>query len=147
MKGEGTMSQELKAFKQGEVSDLQRRIQSFLEKAREIEENTDRSALNVDQRSDFVILYQVQDKLHDVLHLLTKMSKPVIVEGYLEKQANGRYHVNGLELASGSYVEVFNKDEDGGFYVPSRIEYYGNDYYIVDLGKETPIEGRKVRLK
>lgn len=69
MKGEGTMSQELKSFKQGEVSDLQRRIQSFLEKAREIEENTDRSALNVDQRSDFVILYQVQDKLHDVLHL------------------------------------------------------------------------------
>lgn len=65
-------------------------------------------------------------------------------EGSLRKKANGRYEVGGYELTSGEAVEYY--DEDSNAFITSRIEHSG-DYYIVDLGRDTAIEGVHVRIK
>ena len=141
------MSNEFKDLVENGVWALQRNLKLFLDKFTDVEENTALSLLSVESRSQFVILYQAQDKILDAYNLLKNLDKPVRVEGFLEKQFNGRYVAGGVELTSGSYVEFFDDDEDGGCYVPSYIEHNGEDYYLTVLGKEKPIEGLQVRIK
>lgn len=140
------MSSEIRNLVQS-AEDLQLTLKRFLDKYQELEENTNRSSLSVDERSQFVLLYQAQDEIWDAYNLLKRLDEPVRAEGYLEKGSNGRYEVDGLELSSGSYIEYFSEDEDGGCYVPSRLEHNGGDYYIVTLGREKSIQGLKVRVK
>lgn len=128
--------------------DLQYALKRFMDIYEEVQENTAQSALSVEERSDFVVFYRANRKLEDAYWLLEKVYKPVKAEGHLEKNSIGRYEVEGIQLSSGSYVEFFSDDdEDGGCYVPSRVEHGGEDYYIVALGKEKPIEGLKVRIR
>lgn len=140
------MSNELKQLLDSGV-DLQYALKRFLEKYREAEVNMDRSVLTVEERSDYVVLYQASDKISDAYRLLKTLDKPIRADGILVKNSNGRYEVNGIELTSGSSVEFFSDDEDGGCYVPSRIEHNGEDYYIYDLGRDENIEGVRVRIK
>lgn len=141
------MSNEFKDLIENGAWALRKSLKMFLDKYQEVEENTARSELSTDERSQLVILYQVQDKISDAYYLLKNLDKPVRAEGRLEKQSNGRYQVDGVELTSGSYVEFFDDDEDGGCYVPSRVEHNGEDYYIVALGREKSIKGLRVRIK
>lgn len=141
------MSNELKDLVENGAWALQKSLKLFLDKYQDVEDNTARSSLTVEERSNFMMLYQVQDKISDAYYLLKNLDKPVRAEGRLEKQSNGRYQVDGVELTSGSYVEFYEDDEDGGYYIPSRVEHNGEDYYIVALGREQSIEGLKVRIK
>lgn len=141
------MSNELKDLADNGVWALQKSLKLFLGKYQNMEESTDRSILSVEERSQLVILYQAQDKIWDAYNLLKRLNEPVKAEGYLQKNANGRYEVDGIELTSGSYVEYFDEDEDGGRYLPSSLEHNGDDYYIVDLGQEKSIQGLQVRIK
>ena len=122
-------------------------LKTFLDECDKLLECTDRSALSVEERSNLILLQQLQAKIWELNSSLAKLTKPVLVEGILIKNENGRYEVEGLELTSGQYIEYFRDDEFGGHYVPSQIEYHGQDYYIVGLGKEKPIEGLKVRIR
>lgn len=67
--------------------------------------------------------------------------------GVLEKnQEDGRYYVKGTDFryTSGNAIEFYGKNRK---YIASSVEHGGesNDYYIVALGKDVPIEGIKVR--
>lgn len=126
---------------------LEHDLKRFLEMYKDVEDNTNQSALSVEERSDFNLLYQIQDKIGDAYFLLDKLNKDVKAAGYLEKNVNDRYEVNGMELTSGSYVEFYWADDDGGCYVPSRLEHSGQDYYIVALGRDKLIQGLQVRIK
>lgn len=126
---------------------LTKSLKLFLEKYQDMEENTNQSTLSIDERSQLIALYQVQNKLEDAYHQLKKLSSPVIAEGRLKKNSINRYEVNGVELTSGSYVEYLSEDEDGNYYIPSSIEHNGEDYYIVNLGRDKKIEGLQVRIK
>jgi len=66
-------------------------------------------------------------------------------EGSLRKKANGRYEVGGYELTSGEVVDYY--DEDLNTFITSRIEHNGEEYYIVDLGRDKSIAGVHVRIK
>jgi hypothetical protein len=66
--------------------------------------------------------------------------------GVLEKnQEDGRYYVKGTDICftSGEPIEFMKNKK----YVASTVEHgrESNDYYIVGLGKDVPIEGIKVR--
>ena len=66
--------------------------------------------------------------------------------GVLEKNGeDGRYYIKGTDICftSGEPIEFMKNKK----YVASTVEHGGesNDYYIVALGKDVPIEGIKVR--
>lgn len=140
------MSKELRQLVAGS-EEFKMVLKKFLSMYEEAADNTDASLLSIEERSNFNVLYEVQDKIIDAYRLLEYLDKPVKSEGRLEKLSNGRYSVNGFELSSGSYVEYFSDDEDGGSFVPSRLEHNGHDYYIVSLGKDKSIEDLKIKIK
>ena len=125
---------------------LQKSLKLFLDKYKDMEDSTDRTALSVEERSQLVLLYQAQDKIWNAYQLLDRINKPVVAQGQLTKNANGRYEVNGVELTAGEYIEYYEA-EDGGCYLPSRVEHSGEDYYIVALGRDKSIQGLQVRIK
>ncbi|MBZ9534532.1 DUF5348 domain-containing protein [Bacillus firmus] len=124
------------------------RLNRFYSKYQKMEEDTVRARLTAEERYQFMLLYQVADKLEDADLLIHKMNKEIIYEGRLMKNGYGRYEVEGYELTSGAPLEVWYEDEEEpGYYVPSRLEHSGGDYYIVALGREKNIEGVLVRIK
>lgn len=125
------------------------RLNRFYSKYQKLEEYTVPARLSAEERYQFMLLYQVADKLEDAELLIHKMNKEIMYEGRLMKNGYGRYEVEGFELTSGAPLEVWYEDEDEepGYYVPSRLEHSGGDYYIVALGREINIEGVLVRIK
>ena len=97
-------------------------------------------------------------KLEEISHTINYLSRPIKEEGFLHKNRNGRYEINGHELSSGCGIEClitddwhFKYDEDGRyvetpFWYASRIEHNGEDYYIVDV-YDVELEGLKVRVR
>jgi len=53
-----------------------------------------------------------------------------LIEGYLTKQKNGRYAINGAEFTSGDCLEV----KIVPYWVTMRIEHDGHDYYLLNDG-------------
>jgi hypothetical protein len=54
----------------------------------------------------------------------------VIIEGYLKKQANGRYMIKGeepWELTCGDCIEV-NIDQ---YWITMRVKHDGEEYYLL----------------
>lgn len=88
---------------------------------------------------------QILEKLQDAYKTLEYMERPVVAEGQLELCENGRYSLVKRELATGYPLEYW--DVECGHFIPSRIEYGQNGYYIVALGQDEPIEGLRVRIK
>lgn len=146
-----------------ELSDLNVSIQKILYHT-EFEEYGDLSDLDYDNtNADELFLLDeligVLDKLADVSHTVNYLNRPIKVEGALNKNANGRYEVQGIELSSGYGLEYLSLDDrhmrynDNGDYVMTpywsygRIEHDGNDYYIVGADKDTKLEGLKVRIR
>lgn len=54
----------------------------------------------------------------------------LMIEGYLKKQANGRYAINGAEFIYGECVEV----KIQGKWVPMRFAGDENGYYLLGAG-------------
>lgn len=104
-------------------------------------------------------LMSIFNKLSDVSHNLKYLKKPIVAEGVLRKNINGRYEFNGIELSSGYPLEYLATDDrhmrynDNDDYVMTpywsygRIEHDGNDYYIVGADKDTKLEGLRVRIR
>ncbi|MCM3692198.1 DUF5348 domain-containing protein [Neobacillus niacini] len=90
-------------------------------------------------------------KLDEVNRLLKWMEKPVLAEGNLFKRSDGKYEIEGADIyfTSGSPLDVWHYDEFDERYVWTRsvVEHNGEDYYIKALGRETSIEGVKVRAR
>lgn len=104
-------------------------------------------------------LYRILSKLDDVSHTLKYLDRPIKVEGALHKNENGRYEVQGIELSSGCGLEYLSLDDrhcrynENDEYVPtpywvtSRIEHDGKDYYIVGADEFETLENVRVRIR
>lgn len=128
---------------------LKEQLQRLINDFNKLENNTDQSSLNADDLYIFDSIYQITDKSHDIVKIIEYMNKPIISEGYLTKNNNGRYELNGYELSSGHPLDVWEKDDfyiNGGSWVRTRIEHK-NDYYAVALGVDKPLDGLKARIK
>ncbi|EOQ04690.1 hypothetical protein KOY_04865 [Bacillus cereus VDM021] len=128
------------------VKELSPQLRKFNELYEEVERVTLPSDLTMEERYQLNVLLGIGEKLGDVSYALDNMVKPVQTSGTLEKNyETGRYEVNGTQLSSGYPLEYYSEEEK--CYIPSRIEHNGDDYYIVSLGREEPIDGVRVRIK
>jgi len=95
-------------------------------------------------------IYNVLSMLDDVMIKLDYLNKPILFEGYLKKNKNRRYELNGIEFTCGNIIEALIYDDD--FYdgkecwVRSRIEHNGKDYYIISSADEK-IDNLKIRVR
>lgn len=138
------MSKDLKAL----VNKGAGLVHALRELEKEVErfnDEYDRSAHSVEERSEMALLYSSISHLSEGAGRLEKLGKPVKAQGHLQKQPNGRYELDGIELSSGYPVEVY--DEEDELFWSTRLEHNGEDYYLVALGRTTPIEGRLCRLR
>jgi hypothetical protein len=113
-----------------------------------MEESTDRYALNAEEEYIFTMLYKATNHIDDAVSILEQMERPVLAEGYLEKNRYGRYEINGYELTSGHLIELWIEDDEykeGGSWFSTRIEHNGEDYYAV--GRNESLEGMRARFK
>lgn len=138
------MSNDLKdLLKAGES--LLSALQRFDSEFERFEDSCDTSTLSMEERSQLVRLRQAHYSMDVTQNMLKGLGKPVRAEGALRKQPHGRYLVEDVELTSGYPLEVYDPEDD--VYYPTRLEHSGDDYYIVELGREEPIEGKLVRLR
>ncbi|WP_353056524.1 DUF5348 domain-containing protein [Sporosarcina luteola] len=85
--------------------------------------------------------------LRRLILLSSFLNKKVLIEGHLLKNDRGRYELCGREFTSGSLIDVWREDpviKDGGYYISSRIEHRGGDYYCVDM-PYIKLDGLKAR--
>lgn len=124
------------------------KLNRLVEDYRHMEDSTNRYALDAEEEYIFTMLYRAINRIEDAVAVLEQMKKPVLTEGYLEKNRYGRYELNGYELTSGSPIEIWIEDREfdaGGSWFSTRIEHNGEDYYAI--GRRTPLEGLRARIK
>ena len=155
------MSKNIKEI-MNEVFELNAKIKQLISHA-EYEQYDDLSGLKYDDENpdDLMMLDELKtlfSRLDDISHTINYLNRPIKEEGFLHKNRNGRYEINGHELSSGCGIEClitddwhFKYDEDGRyvetpFWYASRIEHNGEDYYIVDV-YDIEMEGLRVRIR
>lgn len=129
---------------------IRKPVGQFIDNSNVMIENTDPNNLTADEAFQFQMVYRVNNYLTSAIKLVEQMDKEVIAQGYLYKNKNDRYEVQGCELTSGEPIEIWNEKPDykeNGYYVFTRIEHNGKDYYAVDLGENHSLEGKKVRIR
>ncbi len=108
---------------------------------------------------------QILEKLQDVTYAMNYLKRPVIREGVLVKQANGRFamhsaeHMHDYEFTCGSSIEclltddwhtIYDEETDEYKQVPywfsGRIEHNGTNYYITGASISN-LEGLRVRIR
>lgn len=92
------------------------------------------------------MFYRAGDKLGDAAKLLEQTFAEVRDTGFLHKQANGRYELNGTEIFCSSAIEFLHVDDDLRSWVATRIEHSDEDYRLVGY-RDIPLEGMHVRIK
>lgn len=92
--------------------------------------------------------YYLADKLDDVERRLSYLSKPIIDQGYIRHNQDGRYELpSGEYFTSGSVCEILQTRNDEQYWVYTSIEHNGDDYYATALGKDVSINGMMVRIR
>lgn len=97
---------------------------------------------------------QLHDELHTALYhldnvcsILSYYDRPVVAEGVLYRNANGRYELDGHELTSGQTIELMVYDPDwdkAPHWVRTKIEC-DSDYYAVY--QHMSLEGKQARIR
>ncbi|MEK5069585.1 DUF5348 domain-containing protein [Sporosarcina sp. FSL K6-1508] len=124
-------------------------IQRLLTESKELMDNVNVYRLNSEDAQQYHTLYQAIQGLEEAHNSIVDLSKEVQLEGYLQKNEWDRYELCGRELTSGSSVDVWRDDpemKEGGYYVQSRIEHRGDDYYCVAM-PYIKLEGLKARYR
>jgi hypothetical protein len=103
---------------------------------------------NLDEDFTRTQIKQIAERLDDINRQIGYLSKPIITEGELTKNSEGRYELpNGYYFTSGSVCEVLYHSSFGGLrWVYTTIEHNGEDYYFTSL-KNISLSGAKVRIR
>lgn len=111
-------------------------------------ENLDPSFLTADDRLEYHLLYRVTEHLEAALYDLSYLNGKVTAQGRLYKNSSGRYAINEDHyFTCGETIEILvNEDEDGGYWVRTKIEHNGEDYYAVDRPKIN-LQGTMARVR
>ncbi|MFS0574965.1 DUF5348 domain-containing protein [Sporosarcina sp. 179-K 3D1 HS] len=129
--------------------DAEYKIKRLLADTQKLMKNINVYILSAEEVQKYHTLYQAMNGLEDAYSSIVDLSRKVLLEGHLQKNEWDRYELCGRELTSGSSVDVWREDldmKDGGYYVPSRIEHRGGDYYCVDM-PYIKLDGLKARLR
>ncbi|WP_262173268.1 DUF5348 domain-containing protein [Saccharococcus sp. Marseille-Q5394] len=124
-------------------------IKRLLTDTRDLMENINVFNLNADAVQKYHILYKAMEGLEEAYSSIVDLNKKVLIEGHLLKNNRGRYELCGREFTSGSLIDVWREDpdmKDGGYYISSRIEHRGGDYYCVDM-PYIKLDGLKARYR
>ncbi|PEM69315.1 hypothetical protein [Bacillus pseudomycoides] len=96
----------------------------------------------------FVEYRSVANQLENIHMHLDYLLNPVIEEGCISKDRNGRYILpSGKGLMNGSKCEVLSEINGTEEWIYTLIEKGKEDYYATALGEGTSIAGLKVRLR
>jgi DNA primase len=111
-------------------------------------ENLEPSVLSADDRLEYHLLYRVTEHLEAALYDLSYLNGKVTAQGRLYKNSSGRYAINEDHyFTCGETIEILvNEDEDGGYWVRTKIEHNGEDYYAVDRPKIN-LQGTMARVR
>lgn len=90
----------------------------------------------------------IVDQLHRAKTDIDYMNRPILADGILRQNGNGRYEAGGREFTSGSVLEALIDDGryDCPHWVVSRIEHDGTRYYLYGY-KNIVLDGLKVRFR
>ena len=106
---------------------------------------------NAEEKYEFDNARFILMKLEDAYARMEWMEKPIKAEGKLVKNKYDRYEIEGTDyyFTTGYPLDVWFYDDWKEEYRWKRsvVEHNEEDYYIKALGKETPIEGVKVRTR
>ncbi len=94
-------------------------------------------------------LREIMEKLSDVTGRIAYLSRPVKETSRLHKNRSGRYETeNGHYYTSGSGIEALVKDDyrEVPYWVWTRVEHNGKDYYLVGY-KDVRLDGLTVRVR
>jgi hypothetical protein len=99
-------------------------------------------------RLEYHLLYRVTEHLEAALYDLSYLNGKVTAQGRLYKNSSGRYAINEDHyFTCGETIEILvNEDEDGGYWVRTKIEHNGEDYYAVDRPKIN-LQGTMARVR
>ncbi|WP_411679589.1 DUF5348 domain-containing protein [Clostridium thailandense] len=90
----------------------------------------------------------ILDRLESVKIKIDYLNLPIIYTGFLQKNSNGRYAIGTKEFSSGAGIEVLVYDDfcDKKYWIKTRIEHNGKDYYLVGY-KNIQMQGLEVRVR
>lgn len=127
---------------------LKPRMEEAIRETQRLEEETSRDALSPEQHFEFEQLLGIGERLEEALARWNYLQKPVVAEGFLRKNENGRYEIEGREFTSGESVEVLisDPDFDETTWVRTRVEHNGENYYLVGY-EEVPMDGLMARQR
>ncbi|WP_252502718.1 DUF5348 domain-containing protein [Sporosarcina sp. Marseille-Q4943] len=124
-------------------------IKRLLTDTRDLMKNINVFNLNADAVQKYHILYKAMEGLEEAYSSIVDLNRKVLIEGHLLKNERGRYELRGREFTSGSLIDVWREDpemKDGGYYISTRIEHRGGDYYCVDM-PYIKLDGLKARYR
>lgn len=127
---------------------LELRLKEAVQEARRLEYETSQDSLSPEQRFEYEQLLGIGAKLEEALTRWQYLQKSVVAEGFLRKNENGRYEIDGREFTSGESIEVLisDPDFDETTWVKSRVEHNGEDYYLVGY-EGVPMGGLMARQR
>lgn len=115
----------------------------------------DSSNINLEDRMDPNEVFlrdncsSIVARLSDIANELRYLNRPILEEGRLNKNTNGRYEISGrYEFVSGSPIEVLIWDDfdECEKWVLTRVEHSGDDYVLFHH-KELPMAGLRARRR
>lgn len=111
-------------------------------------ENIEPSVLSADERLTYHLLYRVTEHLEAALYDLSYLNGKVTAQGRLYKNSSGRYAIDEDHyFTCGEIIEILvNEEEDGGYWVRTRIEHNGDDYYAIARPKIN-LQGTMARVR
>jgi len=131
-----------------EVFDRLTSVRAYLKKAYiDPDEIEIQNTSNPDEVGLRDTLYGIMESLGDILADINYWNKPVTLEGTLQKNANGRYELNGFEFTSGWGIEVLIPADEyrPAHWVYSSIEADEKDYFLVYDHRR--LDGLQARLR
>jgi len=90
-------------------------------------------------------IQKIYSLLDEAFSLVKYYDLPVVGEGRLTKNQNGRYQCSGMELTSGCVIELLDEDDETPRWVRTAIEHNGEDYYALSL--RGALEGKLARYR
>jgi hypothetical protein len=130
------------------VGDIEYQLKQTVKALQDMEDGTSRSELNDNELMQYYAFWRIKNKLEDALAEIEYLKKPVVAEGTLYKNEQGRYEIDHLHyFTSGSPIEIYIYDdfEERYYWYKSRVEHKDGDYYVV--GYDGPLEGLKARIR
>lgn len=88
-----------------------------------------------EERTEMTFMTDIAYKAGEIARKFEYMNRPVLAEGFLVKNSQGRYYIESDSpdnyFTSGASLEIWD-ERDERFYL-TRIEHNGDDYYAVSF--------------